>query len=261
MSVATHLSSTASALVLSPAEKTSITRSITTLRSRITSHFGDSVREQIQFGSSTRATILPRMADARSDVDYMVVFDNSDRYKPDTFIERLRRFANTRYGTSEIYRSRPTVVLNLNHIMFELVPAYRSWGGFQIPAPSKSFLEWMGTDPTDFNGRLDAENKKHGYQIKPLIRLLKYWNARNAYVYESYALEQWVVDRWFFRASNLKEYLYSAIDGLPTPFDMAQGKRDRVRRAQDLVASTKTYEDQGMPAKAEAEIRKLIPPL
>ena len=111
MSVATHLSDTASALVLSTAEKESITRSISTLRGRVTAHFGTSVVEQIQFGSSMRGTILPRKADADSDVDYMVVFDNSGNYKPQTFIERLRKFAQDRYGSSEIYRSHPTVVL------------------------------------------------------------------------------------------------------------------------------------------------------
>src|SRR5687767_6476085 len=147
MSVATHLEGTVSALVLSTSEKDSVARSIGTLRDRLTYHFGDAVKEKIQFGSSTRDTILPRSADPQSDIDYMVVFDNSSGYKPQTFIERLRKFAEARYGSSEIYRSSPTVVLNLNHIMFELVPAYRSWGTLYIPAPSKSFLEWTSTDP------------------------------------------------------------------------------------------------------------------
>lgn len=260
MSVATHLEGTASGLVLSTVEKDSVRRSISTLSDRLGYHFGSDVKEKIQFGSSTRDTILPRSADAESDIDYMVVFDNSSGHKPQTFIEWLRRFANDRYSSSEIYRSHPTVVLNLNHIMFELVPAYRSYGTLYIPAPSASFLEWISTDPNGFNARLEEKNKNNGYKTKPLIRLLKYWNAQNGYVYDSFSFEQWVVSQWF-AATSLKEYFFAAVEALPITYDMAQGRKDKVERARRIVQATKQYERDNMPATAEAEIKKLVPPL
>jgi hypothetical protein len=77
MSVITYLQSRASAAVLSATEESSINASISTIKTRLTSHFDKDVSEQFRFGSSTRGTILPRSMDDNSDIDYMVVF--SDR--------------------------------------------------------------------------------------------------------------------------------------------------------------------------------------
>ena len=127
MSVNTYLSDSASNLVLSTKEKESITTSINTLEIRLESYFGANIEEKFKFGSYTRVTILPRKVDEESDVDYMVVFDNSNNYTPQTFLDRLKRFAETKYSTSEIYQLSPTIVLELNNIKFELVPAYKNW--------------------------------------------------------------------------------------------------------------------------------------
>ena len=89
--------------------------------------------------------------DANSDVDYMFVFKN-DWSKPQTFLNRIRRFVEQCYSTSEIAQSNPTIVLNLNHIRFELVPAVQGlFGNLQIPAKASDYNEWLGTDPTGFN--------------------------------------------------------------------------------------------------------------
>ena len=93
----------------------------------------DNIEEKFNFGSYTRVTILQRKADEESDVDYMVVFDNSNNYTPQTFLDRLKRFAETKYSTSEIYQSSPTIVLELNNIKFELVPAYKNLATYYIP--------------------------------------------------------------------------------------------------------------------------------
>lgn len=100
MSVNTYLSNCASDLVLSSSEKESITTSINTLETRLTSYFGSNIKENFKFGSYTRETILPRKVDEDSDIDYMIVFDNSNNYKPQTFLDRLKRFAEAKYSTS-----------------------------------------------------------------------------------------------------------------------------------------------------------------
>ncbi len=74
--------------------------------------------------------------DAHSDIDYMVVFEKGG-YNPQTYLDGLRRFVEQRYQNSEIYQSSPTVVLELNHIRFDLVPAIRQWGTtYNIPRSS-----------------------------------------------------------------------------------------------------------------------------
>lgn len=123
MSVLTYLTNTASNAELSSTEQSSISTSITTLQTRMALHFDSGViKQHFRFGSSTRGTILPRSLDEKSDIDYLVVF-NENNATPQTYLNRLKSFVEKRYGSSEIYQSSPTIVLELNHIKFDLVPA------------------------------------------------------------------------------------------------------------------------------------------
>lgn len=261
MSVQTHVTNLASSLVLSETEKAGIDTSISTMRSRLSDYFGSQVKEQVRFGSSTRGTMLPRRADEHSDVDYMVIFDHKDDLKPQSYIDRLKRFAELKYSRSEIYQSHPSVVLELNHIKFDLVPAYKDWlGTIYIPA-SSAYLNWMSTDPNGFNESLSSKNQNNDYLIKPLIRLMKYWNAQNGYVYESYAMEKAIIGAGYMWCTSLKDYFFKAIDDLSTWDLSAQWKKDKVQRAKDLVGKIKKYESDGYPALAAAEMERLLPAL
>ncbi len=261
MSVNSYLTSMASDLVLSDAEKSSISTSISTLSSRLDLYFDTDIIGKSQFGSSTRGTILPRKADKYSDIDYMVVFNTSDgQKKPQTYLDRLRRFAEKKYYTSEIYQSYPTIVLSLNHINFELVPTIYQ-DGFQIPSPALDWLEWIRTDPLETNSLIQEKNKNHNYQIKPLVRLIKYWNAINNQPFPSFSIEQYIVNQSFFGCSLLKDYFYECWSKFSCTYDTAQYIKDKVERAKQYAKNAKDYENQQMPYSAESEIKKIISPL
>jgi hypothetical protein len=101
MSVITYLEKRASDAVLSSNEQVSINTSINTIKVRLDSYFSKGIKEQFRFGSSTRGTILPRAMDGNSDIDYMIVFFEGG-YTPQTYLDRLKRFAATYYSSSEI---------------------------------------------------------------------------------------------------------------------------------------------------------------
>ena len=256
MSVLSYLTQRASDAVLSGTEKDSISKSISTLKNRIDSYFGSDVTNHFQFGSSTRGTILPRSMDGHSDIDYMVIFKD-DGSKPQTFLNRLKRFVDYYYSRSEIYQSSPTIVLELNHIKFELVPAKEVWGQKYIPDGKG---DWMTTNPNDFNDTLTEKNKNHSNLIKPTIRLAKYWNARNGYIYSSYLFEKWIVDRYFpYYITNQKEYLFHVFDGIDPENESTQWRKDTIKKAKDIIANVRAYEADNMPLTAESEVKKLIP--
>lgn len=142
MTVLGYLENLAGDLNLAEQEKESIATSIQTIKYRLETHFDDELEEVLRFGSSTRNTMLPRSADAKSDVDYLVVF-NSD-YNPQTYLNKLKRFAKKYYPYSYYRQSSPAVVLELNHLMFDLVPGRKGllWG-YKIPAPDDSTFEKM----------------------------------------------------------------------------------------------------------------------
>lgn len=258
MSVNSYFVSRASSAVLSENERVTIATSITTLKSRLDSWFqvdGDKLATHFRFGSSMRGTILPRRDDQYSDVDYMVVFEKGG-LKPQSYLDRLKKFVEGKYGTSEVYQSSPTIVLELNHIKFELVPALNAWGDtYQIPNGPN---DWQYSSPKDFNDTLENTNKNNSYLIKPTIRLAKIWNAANGYVFNSYLLEKWICDRTFFFATSQRDYLFKVFDDL-TENQAAAWRNEKIRRAKQLVANVRSYEQAGYASTAESEAKKLIP--
>lgn len=256
MSVLSYLQDKASVAVLSGIEKESINKSIATLQTRIASYFDVNLVEQLRFGSSTRGTILPRSMDEHSDIDYMVVLKN-DGKTSQTYLNRMKVFAEKRYGSSEIYQSSPSIVLELNHIKFDLVPAITSiYGGYQIPDGNSG---WKNTNPNDFNQNLEEKNKNNYSLIKPTIRLVKYWNAENGYVYNSFEFEKWIIGRSFWGCTNQKDYLFRVFDDLSAANEQTQWRKDRINRAKAIIDKVRDYERQNMPVTAEGEVKKLLP--
>ena len=117
MSVLTYLNSLSSQLVLSTEERISIGVSLGFLKTKLSnwSHSSD-IQEQSVFGSFDRETILPRRYDEGSDVDYMIVFNNTNNYQPETYRTWLKKFAEDYYTRSEIYLDYPTTVLELSGV-------------------------------------------------------------------------------------------------------------------------------------------------
>lgn len=200
-------------------EQVKIDSSVVTLKSRLINYFGNNVLKIIEFGSYKRDTILPRQIDENSDVDLMVVFNHSSLgVSPGTYRNYLINFADNKYSRSNVKKSSPTVVLELDHIKYDLVPSYEqkiAWSlnsNIYIPQNDTS---WMITDPNGFNAELTRINTMNGYNIKRVIRLLKAWNAKVGYPVKSFMLEQEIARGSFFQMDkSLEGYFFSAINNL-----------------------------------------------
>ena len=255
MSVNSYLSELASSMVLTESEEDSIETSISTIKNRLGLYFGSEIREKKVFGSYKRGTILPRKIDDKSDVDLMVVFYNTDHYKPQSFLNRLKDFANYYYRSSIVYQSKPTIVLELNHIKFELTPAYVEYGSYYIPdGPDK----WMFTDPDRLHDDLVKCNKDNSYKIKPAIRLTKHWNIQKNYrKMASYRIEERIVEDLkyaYYSCSSTLDYVKKALSSIKYYTDI-----DRVNAALDHINKAVEYEQNGMPYSAMNEIKKAFP--
>lgn len=255
MSVNSYLQDLGSSFVLSSDENSSIKISIETLKIRLTSYFGDNVIDKIIFGSYTRQTILPRKVDENSDIDLMVVFKNPDGYKPQSFLNRLKNFAENKYKSSEIYQSSPTIVLELNHIKFELVPTCISYGIYYIP---KNSSEWMSTNPNDFNDKLVECNKNNSYKIKPIVRLLKHWNIqKNSRGLASFEIESKIANEMTYAyvlCSNYTDYIKYALGKLRTYYNAT-----KIDNAISKIDEALQKEKQGYPMTALNKIKEVFP--
>ncbi len=264
MTVNSHLTALSNFAIVRDRERDCIQRSLATLQDRLNRHFGTNISNQFVFGSYSRNTILPRSMDTNSDVDYMIVLTDSSA-RPQTYLNRLRRFVEAYYSRSEIFQSNPTIVLSLNHIKFELVPAINDWfSGLKIPAKTSAYEDWISTDPTGFNQQLTSANQAHRNLIKPLIRIMKYWNARNRYPFDSYELEQDIVQHDFglfglFMPKQLKDYFYDYAGQVNVGWSAPQWKKDAVVRLRRVIEEAKQLEGDGYLETAEKRIKQLLP--
>lgn len=174
-------------------ERVSISNSIGYLERILSSHLGNI--QVKKFGSFTRNTILPRNYDSNSDIDLMIIFDGN--YTPQTYRKYIFDALSSTYTASTLNYSFPAIKLELDHIIFDLVPTLTANNMFNHPVyyiPDDN-SEWTKTDPNDINDKLAKYNQRFGgNQIRDLIRLCKYWNANLGHPLESYEMEHDILD-------------------------------------------------------------------
>lgn len=258
-----YLNNLGSALVLTQEEKNGIAKSVDFLKANLSrwEHFNDTDGILI-FGSYSRDTILPRWADESSDVDLMVIFKGGN-LNPQTHLNWIRAFAESYYSRSSIKQSSPTIVLELNHIKFEITPAlklpYVVSPAFQIPAPASGYIRWMRTCPTELRTRLLIANYRCSYLLKPLIRLLKYANVRMGKVFSSYEIEEYVLRISFYGCSNLEDMFYFAVQHWTTPWEWPQYKKAALNRLKADVAQISSLKRSGYEGLSLKKIQRLLP--
>ncbi|HZY36452.1 MAG TPA: nucleotidyltransferase domain-containing protein [Mucilaginibacter sp.] len=193
-------------LAHSATERDRIKRSLANLENILADKLGNHIAAFVRFGSYTRNTILPRKYDLRSDIDLLVIFNTETvHYAPDTYRKWLLDVINKAYPNSVSKKNAPAVKLELNHIMFDIVPAYYIAGrkniiNYYIPGKGGA---WQSTVPNDINEALSKINQDYGGNIyRNVIRLCKHWNAGYGYPYQSYLLEKYILSLKFRGGKN-----------------------------------------------------------
>lgn len=224
----------------------------------------DSIVEHKAFGSFVRDTNLPKCIDADADVDYMIVFDTMDK-KPQTYLNYVKEFVDLKYKTSKRYQDHPTIALDLNNIKFELMPAIQIWGhaypGYHIPAPTSLVLEWINTYPQKLQTDLDvADIRNHG-MLRPVIRLIKYWNVLNGKIMTSFRIEEYIISHVFFGCHDLADYFFDAVRNLTMVEPISDDKRKKLESFMSFMTMAKKYKDLKDDKPAENIIKLLLPEL
>ncbi|QED23040.1 SMODS domain-containing nucleotidyltransferase [Candidatus Deianiraea vastatrix] len=257
--VSTHLTDIADKLKFSDDEKSKINTSIDTIKKRINGYFKNDISYQVEdviiFGSYARGTIVKNSD--KSDIDIMVIFKNSAEYKPQTFLTKLKEFANNSYSASEIKQSSPTIKIELNHIIFELVPAYQKYlqyglTDYYIPETKDNHFStdgWQKTDFIEFNKQI-KEKCQNSSTLYRLILLMKSWCAKNKYI-QSYSLEKFIVDTYYYNCNTLFDYLYTFTT------NSSWNVKQELESLRAQIIKAKNYKDQGYENSAIDELKKI----
>jgi hypothetical protein len=239
-------------------ERDKIKSSLSHLEKILGDKLGGCIDEFVRFGSFTRNTILPRKYDSLSDVDLMIAFDISkQKYSPGTYRKWLIDTLTQAYPNSISKKDFPAVKLELNHIMFDVVPAYSEellWNKYYyIPGAADT---WKSTVPNDINQTLSDKNQSYGNNVvRNVIRLCKHWNAGAGYCFDSYEMEKWILNRIFFYGDNLYDKFLSVLD------DMASNQAG-VRQALDWIRKYKGTLSRPVDDQKQLEwLQKLLPGL
>ena len=152
------------------------------------------------------------------------------------------------------------MVLELNHIKFELVPAYKSYSGIYYISDGNG--GWMATYPNDFNAQLTKANNNNSYKIKPLVRLIKEWNVKvNYHDLTSYKIEERIaynMDYSYYSCTSYVDYVKKAFNELKN-ITYSNSVRNRIDLALNRIDKAIEYENDNMPYSALAEIKKVFP--
>jgi predicted nucleotidyltransferase len=200
-----------SALLIDPIEKQKIDDSISFLTKSLWGHFQSRLSDVIIFGSYDKDTIVN--SDPDSDVDVLVIFKQKE-VKPETYLKQLKEFCNINYPRSEIYQDYPTIVIDMNHVKFEIVPSYFvSETAKKIPAPRSTEFSWINTYPKEAKTAIDNKDRVNKGLIRPVIRILKYWSYLNGAVFRSYPIEKTLIDK-SYSGANLRDYYLLAASAI-----------------------------------------------
>ncbi len=241
-------------------ERLNINRSLKIIQDKLGDYFDDSVDEIIVFGSYTRGTILPRRFDENSDIDILVQFNTDDyeKLKPESYRNRLKKFALDNYPRATVVKDHPSIVIELNHIKFDLVPSIFDEGFIydSIEIPDKNG-GWLETEPDEFNQKLTSANMRYNSIVKPIVRLLKYWNASHGYPFASFELEKIIADM-NFRNDNLEMgFLYAAFE-LPK-YDLPYWAKNRISILRDNVEKIESHLNKQQITNAKQVLGRIIP--
>lgn len=212
-----YLTTLADSLKPDKIELASIEKSNNYLNKIISEELGDKINSIKLFGSYERETFISIKYSPRSDIDLMIIFKETVTLQPQTLLNKVKDIILKYYQGSVVYQDHPTIALELQSIKFELVPTKIEWflfGGdtLIIPVKNGDNHTWQKTYPSDLLKRLNKRDNEEKNMLRPLIRLLKYYNAKNEYKISPYLLETKILDLSYFFCETLQEYLFYFIE-------------------------------------------------
>jgi len=217
-------------------ERFRINISIGRLKRRLKQKFIRDIKDFILFGSYTRNTILPRKYDPNSDIDLMVIFNTNNSIKtPETYRRNLVDILDEAYPNSISVKDFPAVKLVLNHIKFDIIPAYVEESyllgkTYYIPDVGNN---WRITTPNDINEKLASVNQSYGNNIiRNTIRLCKHWNASFDYPFDSYEMEKEILNLGYWSSKNLYDCFLKTVDDIAGDFAGVRQALDYIEKYQ-----------------------------
>jgi hypothetical protein len=148
-----------------------------------------SVLDDFLVGSYRRSTMIAPLKTA--DVDVFLVLD-SKHYVSNgqaSLLDATRRaLLKTYTRTPRVSRNGQAVTITFTDFEVDVVPGFhRKGGGYLIP--DSVLNRWIETDPKQHVEIWATENKAHGGNLVPVVKMMKCWNRAHSLLLHSFHLE------------------------------------------------------------------------
>jgi hypothetical protein len=239
-------------------QEDSITTSINNLNTHLTKDECDlEVVETFTNGSWERDTILRPL----DDVDVFAVLDrykwqddDGDLPKPKTVLKNFKDFLNGLGDYKDkVSQSRPCVSIQLDKINFDVLPSFPEGEGYMMP--NEDLDSWTFTNPKQLSQNLESADEYCDYQLKAVIKAVKYWNRENGKLIPSFNIEEVAISifdtnnfadleegirRWFAEASTyLKKKDFKSENYFETSKNNISEVKKKLAEAKNLVDDKK----------------------
>lgn len=117
---------------------------------------------------------------------------DDDYPEPEAVLKTFMGAIRYRYRDSSLRLQNRSVRLRLFHLDIDVVPAIdREKNDGSILIPDRRKRDWIITAPRKHNEIASDLNKRHDGRFKPLVKLLKFWNAAlpSTAAFKSFAIE------------------------------------------------------------------------
>lgn len=186
---------------------------------------------------------------------------------------------NRRCVTVEFDKKNQTQEDGGQVLSIDAVPAFRIGDGYEIP--DRVLGEWVATDPEVHAQQATAKNEELGKDWKPIVKMLKKWNAhvgkpiKPSFLIEVMALELFdppfnnypdEVQRYFSAARHSIDDEWPDPAGLGPPvsdqmdYQMRENAKEALRNAEKLAVRAIRAEEQGKISEALSLWRELLGP-
>ena len=162
----------------------------------------------ITVGSYARGSIIR----VERDVDILAPLSYPkyrETYDDDSqaFLYMVRDALNAKFGSTTVSSKKVAVKLDFTSIAVDVVPCFvRQGGGYFMPNGSG---KWMATNPPFHTTFMNEANAEHDAKLRPLVKLMKFWNIANGHHLSSLHVELMTERMW--RGVNFGDRLYSTL--------------------------------------------------
>ncbi len=179
-----------------PIERASIESFLSVVEEKLLNSFENELEQCISIGAYARETAIRYTIDKESDFDLLLLFKNENDLEGFNLKkEAIIKFISKNYTQSEEVTKDLKVQMKFGKV--DLIPAVVS---FQNDIPklfiaNKNKSSWVQKNPLTFDEFINKKNEESSFTLKPIIRLLKYWNISHGRYFTTESLEEFAANR------------------------------------------------------------------